>query len=101
MRPDALFPHSASKPYCKVCKMSIDNTEHMLHHILASPAHQWACAQIRTWIMENTQYTKPLNQQTLVSKKSEKWLLAHWLLCALFGAFGSRAGPCDDGSGSW
>ncbi|KAJ7991381.1 hypothetical protein DPEC_G00283220 [Dallia pectoralis] len=67
-RPDALFPHSASKPYCKVCKMSIDNTEHMLHHILASPAHQWACAQIRTWIMENTQYTKPLNQQTLVSK---------------------------------
>ncbi|KAL0962208.1 hypothetical protein UPYG_G00337120 [Umbra pygmaea] len=67
-RSDAKFPHSASRQFCKVCKIAIDNTEHMLHHILASPAHPWACAQIRTWIMENTQYAKSLNYQTLAPK---------------------------------
>ncbi|CDQ74843.1 unnamed protein product [Oncorhynchus mykiss] len=67
--PDTKFPHTASRQFCKVCKMAIESTEHMLHHILASPTHQWACAQIRTWILENTQYAKPTNYQTLAPKK--------------------------------
>ncbi|CDQ75220.1 unnamed protein product [Oncorhynchus mykiss] len=66
--PDTKFPHTASRQFCKVCKMAIESTEHMLHHILSSPTHQWACAQIRTWILENTQYTKPSNYQTLAPK---------------------------------
>uniref|UniRef100_A0A4W5MPN2 ADNP homeobox 2b n=1 Tax=Hucho hucho TaxID=62062 RepID=A0A4W5MPN2_9TELE len=67
--PDTKFPHTASRQFCKVCKMAIESTEHMLHHILASPTHQWACAQIRTWILENTQYAKLANYQILAPKK--------------------------------
>lgn len=76
-------PHS-KRYYCKECDTALENLDHMLHHVLLTPAHQLVNLHVKPLINDSRNYNtttfqSPINSQVL-AKTQPLPLLSNRLL---------------------